>query len=133
MRLDMKMRESGGNIPVKFGESERLQGEQGATFTPSMSENGTLSWTNDRGLDNPSPVNLTGPPGENGKDGKDGAAGASGADGKDGYTPQRGVDYWTDADKAKIKAYVDEQFGDVDAALDGIIALQESLIGGDGA
>ena len=27
---------------------------------------------------------------------------------KDGYTPQRGVDYWTEADKAEIKAYVDE-------------------------
>lgn len=33
------------------------------------------------------------------KDGKDGA---------DGYTPARGVDYWTNADKAEIKAYVDE-------------------------
>ena len=29
-------------------------------------------------------------------------------DGMDGYTPRRGVDYWTDADKAEIKAYVDE-------------------------
>ena len=28
--------------------------------------------------------------------------------GADGYTPQRGVDYWTDADKAEIKSYVDE-------------------------
>ena len=29
-------------------------------------------------------------------------------DGKDGYTPQKGVDYWTEADKAEIKGYVDE-------------------------
>ncbi len=29
-------------------------------------------------------------------------------DGKDGYTPQRESDYWTDEDKAEIKAYVDE-------------------------
>ena len=29
-------------------------------------------------------------------------------DGEDGYTPVRGTDYWTDADKAEIKAYVDE-------------------------
>lgn len=29
-------------------------------------------------------------------------------DGTDGYTPQKGVDYWTDADKAEIKSYVDE-------------------------
>ena len=32
-----------------------------------------------------------------------------GVPGKDGDTPLRGVDYWTDADKAEIKAYVDEQ------------------------
>lgn len=28
--------------------------------------------------------------------------------GKDGQTPVRGIDYWTDADKAEIKGYVDE-------------------------
>jgi hypothetical protein len=39
----------------------------GATFTPSMDEDGVLSWTNDRGLENPQPVNLTGPKGEKGE------------------------------------------------------------------
>lgn len=29
-------------------------------------------------------------------------------DAKDGYSPLRGVDYWTDADKAEIQSYVDE-------------------------
>jgi hypothetical protein len=29
-------------------------------------------------------------------------------DGEDGYTPVRGTDYWTEADKAEIKSYVDE-------------------------
>ncbi len=28
--------------------------------------------------------------------------------GADGYIPVRGTDYWTDADKAEIKSYVDE-------------------------
>lgn len=28
--------------------------------------------------------------------------------GEDGYTPVRGTDYWTDADKAEIKSYVDD-------------------------
>ena len=28
--------------------------------------------------------------------------------GKDGYTPVRGTDYWTDADKAEIKSYVED-------------------------
>ena len=31
-----------------------------------------------------------------------------GAKGSDGYTPVRGTDYWTEADKAEIKAYVDD-------------------------
>ena len=31
-----------------------------------------------------------------------------GDNGADGYTPQKGVDYWTDEDKAEIKSYVDE-------------------------
>ena len=33
--------------------------------------------------------------------------GAAGEPGRDGATPQRGVDYWTDADKTEIKSYVD--------------------------
>jgi hypothetical protein len=28
--------------------------------------------------------------------------------GANGKTPQKGVDYWTETDKAEIKAYVDE-------------------------
>ena len=38
-------------------------GEDGATFTPSVSEDGTLSWTNDKELPNPEPVNIRGPSG----------------------------------------------------------------------
>lgn len=37
-----------------------------------------------------------------------GAAGAAGKDGAAGYTPVRGTDYWTAADIAEIKGYVDE-------------------------
>lgn len=36
------------------------------------------------------------------------AGGAKGDPGEPGYTPIRGVDYWTEADKAEIKGYVDE-------------------------
>lgn len=39
-------------------------GPAGATYTPSVSSDGTLSWTNNGGLPNPSPVNIKGPPGE---------------------------------------------------------------------
>ena len=41
-------------------------GENGATFTPSVSPGGDLSWTNDKGLENPETVNIKGPAGENG-------------------------------------------------------------------
>lgn len=33
---------------------------------------------------------------------------SGGLKGEDGYTPVRGTDYWTDADKAEIKSYVDD-------------------------
>lgn len=44
-------------------------GEDGATFTPSVSSDGTLSWSNDKGLANPASVNIKG---------EAGAAGAKG-------------------------------------------------------
>lgn len=48
-------------------------------------------------------ISLTpGPQGPAGKDGKDGAQGPQGEPGDDGYTPVKGTDYWTAADKAEI-------------------------------
>ena len=43
-----------------------------------------------------------GPQGERGARGATGAKGERGNDGADGYTPQRGVDYWTETDKAEV-------------------------------
>ena len=40
------------------------KGETGATYTPSVSEDGVLSWTNDRGLENPEAVNIKGQKGD---------------------------------------------------------------------
>lgn len=65
----------------------------------------------------------------NGKDGADGKDGVDGKDGADGYTPQKEVDYWTPEDVAEINAYIDEQLGDVDSALDAIWTIQTELIG----
>ena len=59
-------------------------GENGATFTPTVSENGELSWTNDKGLDNPKPVNIKGPQGEQGPEGKEGPQGNPGEPGPEG-------------------------------------------------
>lgn len=72
-------------------------------------------------------IGSEGPQGEKGEKGDTGAQGEAGAD---GYTPQKGVDYWTEEDKAEIKTYVDESMGDIETALDNIIAIQSKLIYG---
>lgn len=56
-------------------------GENGATFTPTVSTEGVISWTNDKELPNPPSVNIKGPAGP---------------------APVKGADYWTVADKADI-------------------------------
>ena len=38
-------------------------GSDGATFTPSVSDEGVISWTNDKDLPNPEPVDIKGDPG----------------------------------------------------------------------
>ena len=67
-------------------------GKDGVTFTPSMSDDGDLSWSNDGGKANPQTVNLKGPQGE---------TGPAGADGK---TPTKGTDYFTPTDVNEIAA-----------------------------
>ena len=57
-------------------------GEDGATFTPAVSADGIITWTNDKGLANPAPVNIKGPAGE---------TGAPGAAGVNGITPHIGA------------------------------------------
>ena len=44
----------------------------------------------------------TGDKGDKGENGTDGRDGKDGKDGVDGYTPVKGVDYWTNADKTEI-------------------------------
>ena len=102
-------------------QSGGTAGEDGATFTPTVSESGILSWTNDKGLTNPAPVNIKG---ERGETGESGSAGA------DGYTPVRGTDYWTDEDIAVIKDYLDdatsEQAAQIEQNRKDIAALKQS-------
>lgn len=56
-------------------------GKDGATFTPSVSEDGVISWTNDRDLPNPDPINIKG---------------------ENGVTPVKGIDYFTEEDVQEI-------------------------------
>jgi len=56
----------------KDGAWEEIKGgggEDGATFIPEVSPSGNLSWTNNKGLSNPEPVNIKGPKGDDGDDG----------------------------------------------------------------
>ncbi len=64
------------SIVVYAGGEGGGSGENGATFYPFISADGTLSWSNDRGLSNPAPVNI------------------KGEKGNPGYTPQKGIDYF---------------------------------------
>ena len=66
-------------LNLAYGVQEQAaSGElDGATFTPEVSSAGTLSWTNDKGRQNPPPVNIKGPKGDQGFAGDDGAPGVS--------------------------------------------------------
>lgn len=56
-------------------------GPQGPYFTPSVSSDGVISWTNNGGLANPSSVNIKGPQGEQGPQGPQGERGPQGSTG----------------------------------------------------
>ena len=70
--------------------------KDGTTFTPSVSDEGVLSWSNSDGKENPAAVSIKGPKGnpgdkgDKGDPGKNGADGSTGAAGADGVTPHIG-------------------------------------------
>lgn len=69
----------------------------------------------------------------NGERGAPGATGPAGMPGPSGYTPERGVDYWTEEDKAEIKAHVDKEIGGsvsvaVSEGLDALRVVSEKVI-----
>lgn len=75
----------------------------GATFTPSVSSTGVISWTNNKELPNPQSVNIMGPQGPQGPQGVQGPQGIQGVKGDKGdsgatFTPdvsEAGVISWT--------------------------------------
>lgn len=88
-----------GYTPVKG--VDYFDGEDGADGSPGADgiscthewSGTTLTITSASGT---SSADLKGEPGSDGQPGSDGSPGA------DGYTPVKGTDYWTDADKAEI-------------------------------
>lgn len=67
----------GGNLRGPQGIAG-VAGEKGATFTPTVSTDGLLSWNNDKGLNNPTPINLKGTKGDKGDKGDQGVKGDTG-------------------------------------------------------
>ncbi len=61
--------------------------------------------------------------------------GEKGTDGNDGHTPEKGVDYFTEADVGDIVAKVTEnlsaQYGDIETALGELHTYAQSLTGGE--
>lgn len=60
-----------GNVATFYADgvaiatiSDGTDGATGTTFTPSVSEEGVISWTNDGGKQNPTPRNIKGPAGD---------------------------------------------------------------------
>ena len=66
-------------------------------FVPDMSSDGTLTWSNKAGLENPEPVNLKGPQGATGPQGPQGIQGIQGPKGDKGDTGESGVQIETNA------------------------------------
>lgn len=102
MQVNVGFKESNSNFPVGFNnDNEALDvnfssvqtvgsGANGATFTPNVSTDGVISWTNDKDLPNPTPVNIKGAKGDKGDRGEQGLRGADGAKGEKGDTGEKG-------------------------------------------
>ena len=85
-------------------------GADGGYYSPAVDADGNLSWTASREeMPAVTGANIKGPKGDTGQAGADGADGAKGDKGDkgdagaDGYTPVKGTDYWTAADKTEIE------------------------------
>ena len=71
-----------------------LQGEKGDTgayFTPAVSAEGLLTWTNNGGLTNPASANIKGPKGDKGEQGEQGPKGDKGERGEQGPQGEPGA------------------------------------------
>lgn len=80
-----------GTLNATAGSGTGVEGEDGATFIPNVSKEGVISWTNDKGLPNPTSVNIKGPQGEQGIQGETGPKGDNGEKGEQGPQGQQGI------------------------------------------
>ena len=78
-------------------------GENGATFIPAIDDEGNLSWSNDKGLENPTPINIKGPKGDTGSQGPQGIQGEPGPEGPKGADGTMSFEDLTEEQKASLK------------------------------
>lgn len=101
------------------GDIVRHEGSNSdVAWRPNVDESGNLSWTKSVMDSAPPTVNIKGeqgiqglqgpqgPQGDTGSQGEQGPQGLQGEQGPAGYTPEKGVDYFTDSD-------ISEMVGDV--------------------
>ena len=87
METNIKLKEIKINTKILGYGNKGLPGKDGAngtTFTPSVDNEGNLSWTNDGNLDNPETKNIRGPKGDKGDTGPKGDKGELGPKGDTG-------------------------------------------------
>ena len=113
------------SVTAKLSTRETFQaqfagpfGGPGATFIPAVSEDGVISWTNDRELPNPEPVNIRGPQGERGEPGPQGPQGEKGEKGDKGDPPTMDTTLSVSGQAADAKAAGDALAGKVSRAGD---------------
>ena len=87
-----QIRQEMSELQLRSGEDGK-DGKDGVTYTPSVSADGMLSWTNDGGRSNPTPVNIKGPKGDAGAQGAKGDTGDRGPQGEAGTNGTDGVTF----------------------------------------
>ena len=130
--------ESEFTLPEVHAGPPGEDGKDGVTFTPSVSETGVLSWTNDGGLENPASVSIRGPAGAQGPQGDTGpqgpkgdtgATGPQGPQGKTGPQGPAGADGQSAYAAAQAGGYTDTQanfYADL-AAMQGLASALAAL------
>ena len=98
-----------GAVESGSGSGGGSGGADGATFVPSVSEEGVLSWTNNAGLPNPEPVNIRGPQGEKGEKGDKGDPGEGGGSGEGGVSSWNDLEDKPFSEELGMVALFDEQ------------------------
>ena len=74
----------------KYRDEAKYASENVNIFIPEVSEDGELSWKNEAGVANPTPVNIRGPIGPEGPQGEQGPIGPVGPQGKQGIQGPQG-------------------------------------------